>query len=211
MIIVVFAFTSLMLWALVLAMIISGRMFWREDVISWRTGGEAFSSTCMVAVARGGIKVSSFSVEARRGGRISPQYQASDRDWKVYRRVEEPFRYSAFWSAQFLGFRVALPRELYETTDEPSQLGLGRWTASTPFQVPHQAIRTWSVVIPDWFLFLTAGIVPFRLAFWFRAWRRMHRRRRLGLCLQCGYDLTGNISGICSECGKPIPTRVTLT
>ncbi len=26
-------------------------------------------------------------------------------------------------------------------------------------------------------------------------------RRRRGLCLKCGYDLTGNVSGVCPECG----------
>ncbi len=26
-----------------------------------------------------------------------------------------------------------------------------------------------------------------------------------GHCEMCGYDLTGNVSGICSECGTPIP------
>jgi len=26
-----------------------------------------------------------------------------------------------------------------------------------------------------------------------------------GYCRKCGYDLTGNISGICPECGTPIP------
>ena len=31
---------------------------------------------------------------------------------------------------------------------------------------------------------------------------RRHRRRKKGLCLKCGYNLTGNISGICPECGK---------
>ena len=30
-------------------------------------------------------------------------------------------------------------------------------------------------------------------------------RRRLqgGQCLRCGYDLTGNVSGVCPECGSP--------
>ena len=32
--------------------------------------------------------------------------------------------------------------------------------------------------------------------------RRSHRRR-LGLCVKCGYDLTGNVSGVCPECGTP--------
>lgn len=29
-----------------------------------------------------------------------------------------------------------------------------------------------------------------------------HRRREQGLCAECGYDLTGNDSGVCPECGK---------
>ena len=34
--------------------------------------------------------------------------------------------------------------------------------------------------------------------------RRRNRRRRHGLCLKCGYDLTGNTSGVCPECGTAI-------
>jgi hypothetical protein len=34
----------------------------------------------------------------------------------------------------------------------------------------------------------------------FRSWRR----RRRGLCIKCGYDLTGNVSGVCPECGARI-------
>jgi hypothetical protein len=26
-------------------------------------------------------------------------------------------------------------------------------------------------------------------------------RRARGLCVRCGYDLTGNVSGVCPECG----------
>ncbi len=33
---------------------------------------------------------------------------------------------------------------------------------------------------------------------------RRYRRRRRGLCLKCGYDLTGNESGNCPECGNVI-------
>lgn len=32
---------------------------------------------------------------------------------------------------------------------------------------------------------------------------RLWKRRRKGWCLECGYDLKGNVSGICSECGQP--------
>ena len=31
---------------------------------------------------------------------------------------------------------------------------------------------------------------------------RRWRRGRKGHCLKCGYDLTGNVSGVCPECGE---------
>jgi len=33
---------------------------------------------------------------------------------------------------------------------------------------------------------------------------RDRRRRKRGLCVACAYDLTGNTSGLCPECGAPI-------
>ncbi len=33
---------------------------------------------------------------------------------------------------------------------------------------------------------------------------RRYRRRRCGLCLTCGYDLTGNESGRCPECATEV-------
>ena len=48
-------------------------------------------------------------------------------------------------------------------------------------------------------LFLWFGVIPAALA-WYR------RKRTLpGCCLICGYNLTGNLSRICPECGVPIP------
>jgi hypothetical protein len=31
------------------------------------------------------------------------------------------------------------------------------------------------------------------------------RRREHGVCVGCGYDLTGNVSGVCPECGEERP------
>jgi hypothetical protein len=31
-----------------------------------------------------------------------------------------------------------------------------------------------------------------------------NRRRRAGLCVACSYDLTGNVSGVCPECGTKV-------
>ena len=60
--------------------------------------------------------------------------------------------------------------------------------------------RVTVVVFPLWFPFLLFFAYPV-LAFIWGPWRR-HRHRRKGLCLKCGYDLTGNVSGRCPECGE---------
>lgn len=36
-------------------------------------------------------------------------------------------------------------------------------------------------------------------------YRWLPRRRAKGVCAACGYNLTGNVSGICPECGTPVP------
>lgn len=38
--------------------------------------------------------------------------------------------------------------------------------------------------------------------------RRWHRRRK-GRCLECGYSITGNTSGVCPECGSAIAATPT--
>jgi hypothetical protein len=40
-------------------------------------------------------------------------------------------------------------------------------------------------------------------------WRIKYRKyRECSICSTCGYDLTGNVSGICPECGTPIPKEL---
>ena len=53
------------------------------------------------------------------------------------------------------------------------------------------------VSVPHWFLTLIFALLP---ALWLFKW---NKRRKLGLnaCHSCGYDLTGNESGVCPECG----------
>jgi len=57
------------------------------------------------------------------------------------------------------------------------------------------------MAVPWWFVALLFGTLPARAA------RRMVLRRHrqsAGHCRSCGYDLTGNISGVCPECGKAV-------
>ena len=57
--------------------------------------------------------------------------------------------------------------------------------------------------IPHWFLALIFTILP---SIWFIMWRK---RRNLpdSPCSNCGYDLTGNETGQCPECGVAIKTK----
>jgi hypothetical protein len=44
------------------------------------------------------------------------------------------------------------------------------------------------------------GVFLFTLVKLCREWRR----KPPGLCEKCGYDLTGNVSGVCPECGRSV-------
>ena len=60
-----------------------------------------------------------------------------------------------------------------------------------------------TLVVPLWFVALLTAIAPAR------AVTRYIRQRRRGLdaprlCRTCSYDLTGNVSGVCPECGTRI-------
>ena len=57
-----------------------------------------------------------------------------------------------------------------------------------------------ALLIPHWALLLHFAACP-ALAFT-RGTLRRWRRRRKGLCVRCGYDLTGNVTGMCPECGS---------
>ena len=57
-----------------------------------------------------------------------------------------------------------------------------------------------TITVPWWLV--TPACAAYPAIALIRAPLRRRRRRRLkGLCLACGYDLTGNVSGRCPECG----------
>jgi hypothetical protein len=60
-----------------------------------------------------------------------------------------------------------------------------------------QVIVTWGLVVP----------ATLALCGTMSKWRKCYDRdKRIakGQCTSCGYDLTGNTSGVCPECGTPV-------
>ncbi len=57
---------------------------------------------------------------------------------------------------------------------------------------------TTTIVTPLWLL---QGVCALPAIVLWIVWRRSCRRYRAGHCRRCGYDLTGNVSGVCPECG----------
>ena len=49
-------------------------------------------------------------------------------------------------------------------------------------------------------------------AVWLAGWSRRRFKSRCagGLCVHCGYNLTGNTSGVCPECGEALPMQTFL-
>lgn len=54
------------------------------------------------------------------------------------------------------------------------------------------------LVIPLWIPFIAMGIPTALL------WRRDRRRPLAGHCVDCKYNLKGNVSGVCPECGTVV-------
>lgn len=58
------------------------------------------------------------------------------------------------------------------------------------------------LMMPDWLVILVGAVLP---AWCLTRWVQRFRRRRQNHCSVCSYNLTGNTSGICPECGTPVP------
>jgi len=82
---------------------------------------------------------------------------------------------------------------------ELASFRLGRYDKRVPGEGYYKSVEA---IAPLWLPFLLLAAYP-TIAF-VRGPMRRWRRRRKGCCLSCGYDLTGNESGVCPECGEAI-------
>jgi hypothetical protein len=64
--------------------------------------------------------------------------------------------------------------------------------------------RRWFVTLRLWPLAGLAAVLPIVQALMIRRRRQL---RYLGCCKRCGYSLTGNVSGVCPECGTVIAKK----
>ena len=91
-------------------------------------------------------------------------------------------------------------------------LGLGRCIGPPHYEIGAfgalpQTPLAWIGVAAFWTLL--AVVLTIGISFLFHIPRtiELRRRARKGYCLTCGYNLTGNISGVCPECGTKITSE----
>jgi hypothetical protein len=75
-----------------------------------------------------------------------------------------------------------------------------RWDASRRTS-RNGVVREASFTAPHWLLILLFSLAPVLTLY--RGYRR-YRREGAKCCLKCGYNLTGNVSGVCPECGAEV-------
>lgn len=93
------------------------------------------------------------------------------------------------------GWRLGARRAGLSDPDAPAALRL-------PVRRRSLGIYNTYIRVPAWLPVGLLLIQPMKRLVVAR-WRR--RRSGRNQCLDCGYDLTGNVSGVCSECGSAIP------
>ncbi len=67
----------------------------------------------------------------------------------------------------------------------------------------------------SWSMYLMSMlfVIGFGIAIWFtrrdirRRLRAQLAKKGIPVCIPCGYNLTGNESGVCPECATPVPRR----
>jgi hypothetical protein len=116
------------------------------------------------------------------------------------------------WFSFSVGPPGTIERNFGERTTDLSLAGFsflcgdyraGGWLHS---EQPHPY---WAIIVPYWFLVFVTGLLPLRCGLLMRGRWRYEKRRRLGLCEHCGYDLRATPER-CPECGAPAQISVQL-
>lgn len=95
---------------------------------------------------------------------------------------------------------------IIDTSEIPTQMKRTGLALSDVLRIADQPRLVLSIILPLWFCVLMTGWYPLFLVV--RGPLRRRRRARRGWCIKCGYDLTGNESGVCPECGKSVTSKL---
>ncbi|MCO6436271.1 MAG: hypothetical protein J5J06_04200 [Phycisphaerae bacterium] len=124
-----------------------------------------------------------------RGGGVRWYYE-SNRSKVMGGPMRAAFGYYVPIPAGF-GFGFVIANDGYRTIAFPGVCVSWYWQPS--------AYRRCDVLVDLRATAIVAALYPGLSILMFRA--RRYIRRRRGLCLNCAYDLQGNVSGTCPECG----------
>jgi hypothetical protein len=154
--------------------------FDRDDLTFWRV--------TMITIGRGGVGI-------HQAWRSGPKATFRNLTEQTYIRINQslatapfhhtlPARYPDFNSGRPQWDRGGI-KWVYYNRDDPTQ----------------PPSYSYELVAPLWTVATALSIVPL---FWFWRWNIRRKRVRAGCCTRCGYDLTGNASGVCPECGAGV-------
>lgn len=115
----------------------------------------------------------------------------------------DTFPREGFFCGVTEGRFVILPTTRWDyERQEYTRGGFWDWATKQVVLDPRGGDSVRGVQMPMWFLFALFAGYP-AIAF-IRGPLRRWRRRQRGQCIECAYDLTGNESGTCSECGAAV-------
>jgi len=120
---------------------------------------------------------------------LSPWWTLSYGDWNTWFCIGPGSLMIVFDDPAF----PSGPLELWVERVDPEQYSW-RWRLGMEFPDVSWGNRGRFARCPLWLLALLFGAA---------AWSLRPRHPKLGCCRECGYDLRGNVSGRCPECGTP--------
>jgi hypothetical protein len=130
-----------------------------------------------------------------RGAFLLIQYIGSPEDRKYFIDQYAP-------AARGLSWGLTEAKRGSRFTDYVVLQGIGR-TRTGPYLFDHALITQVGLHVPLW---ITVVVALAALCVTVIIQRKF--RRRTGCCSHCQYDLTGNVSGTCPECGRPVGHQV---
>ena len=85
------------------------------------------------------------------------------------------------------------------------------WRWQMLLRTPFPSVSPWTIQRAMWWTLNAVFVLPtLYISLGAVHWLRL-RRIPPGHCKRCGYNLTGNVSGVCSECGEPCKTNASAT